>query len=144
MLVTDLPSIIAGMVNAPDAFLSQPVIVTVSPAILSFIGLAGASSVGLTSSLGTVGFSLTDSEPSDDDFSPQPATSSAANSRTILFIAPRFLAQPRRRGQACHRRIEEKQRHRAGSTCLLPWPIWSFLGRRTSILALAPSSHGIR
>ena len=36
MLVTDLPSIIAGMVNAPDAFLSQPVIVTALPLISYF------------------------------------------------------------------------------------------------------------
>ena len=31
MLVTGLPSIVTGIVNAPDAFLSQPVIVTMSP-----------------------------------------------------------------------------------------------------------------
>ena len=91
MLVTALPSIVAGITNLPDVPSSQPVIVTASPVILYFIGLTGASSVGLvsamgssgltsccfsstalTSSLGVVGFSPTDSEPSDDDFSPHP------------------------------------------------------------------------
>ena len=36
MLVTVLPSIVAGMVNAPDAFLSQPVMVTVSSSVSYF------------------------------------------------------------------------------------------------------------
>ena len=36
MLVTGLPSIVAGIVSAPDAFLSQPVIVTESLVILYF------------------------------------------------------------------------------------------------------------
>ena len=71
MLVTGLPSIVAGIVSAPDAFLSQPVIVTESLVILYFkLGSTGASSVGLTSSLGAVGFSLTDSEPTGSFFSP--------------------------------------------------------------------------
>ena len=73
MLVTGLPSIVVGIVSAPDAFLSQPVIVTESLVILYFkLGSTGASSVGLTFSLGAVGFSPTDSEPSDDDSSPHP------------------------------------------------------------------------
>ena len=113
MLVTDLPSIVAGMISAPDAFLSQSVIVTAPPSVSYFKwGLTGASSVGLvsatgssgstsccfsstglTSSLGVVGFSPTDSEPSDDDFSPQPATSSAANSSRAFFIPDTYLPQ---------------------------------------------------
>ena len=82
MLVTGLPLIVGGMVRAPDAFSSQPVIVIESPWASCFNwGLTGASSVGLfsatglsglTSSLGAVGFSPTDSKPSGDDFSPQP------------------------------------------------------------------------
>ena len=52
MLVTVLPSIVAGMVNVPDAFLSQLVIATTSPVILYFIELIGASSTGLTSATG--------------------------------------------------------------------------------------------
>ena len=87
MLVTGLPSMTADMVSVPDAFLSQPVMVTVSSLISYFkLGSTDASSVGLTSSLGAVGFSLADSEPSDDDFSPQPAASSEANSRRAFFI----------------------------------------------------------
>ena len=74
--------IVGGMVRAPDALSSQPVIVTESLWGSYFKwGLTGVSSVGLvsatglsalTSSLGPVGFSPTDSKPSDDDFSPQP------------------------------------------------------------------------
>ena len=73
--------IVGGMVRAPDALSSQPVIVTESPWASCFKwGLTGASSVGLvsatglsglTSSLGAVGFTLVDFEPSGDDFSPQ-------------------------------------------------------------------------
>ena len=47
MLVTGLFSIVTGIINAPDTFLSQPVIVAASPTI-SYVN---------------------DSEPSDDDFS---------------------------------------------------------------------------
>ena len=36
MLVTGLPSIVAGMISAPDAFLSQPVMVTASPSASYF------------------------------------------------------------------------------------------------------------
>ena len=69
--MTGLPSIVEGMVNAPDAFLSQPVIVTESLVILYFKwGLTDTASAGLTSSLGAVGFLLTDSEPTDSFFSP--------------------------------------------------------------------------
>jgi len=87
MLVTGLPSIVAGMVSAPDAFLPQPVIVTESLVILYFkLGSTGASSVGLTSSLGAVGFSPTDSEPSDDDFSPHPMRSRQLSSGISFFM----------------------------------------------------------
>ncbi len=48
----------------------------------------GLSLEGFTLSLGAVGFPLDESEPSDEGFSPHPTTSSAANSRTIPFIAP--------------------------------------------------------
>ena len=44
MGVTDLPSMDAGMVNAPDAFLSQPVIVIASPLISYFKLVTGTSS----------------------------------------------------------------------------------------------------
>ena len=81
MLVTGLPSIVTGIINAPDAFLSQPVIVAVSPWIsYSKLGLkdtaaAGSfpamGSSGSTSSLVAVWFSLGDRESSGDDFSPQ-------------------------------------------------------------------------
>ena len=45
MLVTGLPSMVAGMVNAPDAFLSHPVMVTV-PSLISYfkLGLTGTAS----------------------------------------------------------------------------------------------------
>ena len=84
MLVTGLPSIVVGIVKAPDAFLSQPVIVTESLVILYFkLGSTGASSVGLTSSLGVVGFSLTDSEPTGSFFSPpHPPRSRGSETRT--------------------------------------------------------------
>ena len=36
MPVTVFPSILAGMIRSPDAFVSQPVIVTSSPSILYF------------------------------------------------------------------------------------------------------------
>ena len=109
MLVTGLPSIVAGMANAPNASLSQRVMVTASPLISYFkwgltdtasAGLVSAtdslgstsccfSSTGFTSSLGAVGFSLADSEPSDDDFSPHPPRSRGSvtdNSRTGLIM----------------------------------------------------------
>jgi hypothetical protein len=44
MLVTDLPSIAVGMISAPDAFISQPVVVTASPLISYFkLGSTGAA-----------------------------------------------------------------------------------------------------
>ena len=62
MLVTGLPSIVAGIVSAPDAFLSQPVIVTSSSLISYFkFGLIGISSTGLVSTT--------------DSFSPHPPRS---------------------------------------------------------------------
>ena len=98
----------AGMISAPDAFLSQPVIVTASPSVSYFkwgltdtasVGLVSAtgssgltsccfSSTGLTSSLGGVGFSLADSEPSDDDFFPHPPNRRGSDTdkrRTVLM-----------------------------------------------------------
>ncbi len=57
--MTGLPSIVAGMVNVPDAFLSQPVMVTVSSIISYFkLSLTGVPSAGLVSTTGsTVVFS---------------------------------------------------------------------------------------
>ena len=82
ILVTDLPSMVAGMISAPDAFSLQPVMVTASPLISYFkLGLTGTASAGLVSaagssglpsSLGAIGFSWVDSDSSGDDFSPQP------------------------------------------------------------------------
>ena len=50
MLVTGLPSIMAGIISSSDAFLSQSVIVTVSPLISYFkLGLTDTASGGLAS-----------------------------------------------------------------------------------------------
>ena len=50
--MTVLPSIVAGMVSSPDAFLSQPVIITVPSLILYFkLGLRGISLTALVSAL---------------------------------------------------------------------------------------------
>ena len=50
ILVTGLPSMIAGIISSPDAFLLQPVIVTVSPLISYFkLGLTDTASGGLAS-----------------------------------------------------------------------------------------------
>ena len=50
MVVTVFPLIVAGMIRCPDAFLSQPVIVTVSPLITYFkLGLTDTASGGLAS-----------------------------------------------------------------------------------------------
>ena len=78
MLVTVLPSIVAGMISAPDAFLSQPVMVTALPSVSYLKGaLTDTASVGIVSAT--------------DSFSPQPATSSAANSSRAFFIAKSYL-----------------------------------------------------
>ena len=54
MSVTDFPLMVAGMISAPDAFLSQPVMVAASPLISYFkLGLTGTSSTGLTSAPGS-------------------------------------------------------------------------------------------
>ncbi len=59
ILVTVLPSNVAGITNLPDAPSLQPVIVTASPLISYFkLGLTGAPSVGLGKATGsTVAFS---------------------------------------------------------------------------------------
>ena len=50
MLVTGFPSIMADIISSPDAFLSQPLIVTVSPSITYFkLGLTDTASGGLVS-----------------------------------------------------------------------------------------------
>ena len=50
MLVTVLPSMIAGIISSPDASLAQPVIVTASPLISYFkLGLTDTASGGLVS-----------------------------------------------------------------------------------------------
>ena len=51
ILVTGFPSIMAGIISSPDAFLSQPVIVTASPSITYFkLGFStDTASVGLVS-----------------------------------------------------------------------------------------------
>ena len=51
------------------------------------------SGEGAALSFDAGGFSLADSEPSDDAFSPQPATSSAANSSRAFFIPDTYLSQ---------------------------------------------------
>ena len=59
MLVTGFPLIVAGMIKWPDAFLSQPVIVTVSPMITYFkLGLTDTASDGLVSVAASSGESL--------------------------------------------------------------------------------------
>ena len=59
MLVTGFPLIVAGMIKWPDAFLSQPVIVTVSPMITYFkLGLTDITSGGLASEAVSSGESL--------------------------------------------------------------------------------------
>jgi hypothetical protein len=59
MVVTVFPLIVAGMIRCPDAFLSQPVIVTVSPLITYFkLGLTDIASGGLTSGAASLGGSL--------------------------------------------------------------------------------------
>ena len=59
MLVTGFPLIVAGMIKWPDAFLSQPVIVTVSPMITYFkLGLTDTASDGLGSVAASSGESL--------------------------------------------------------------------------------------
>ena len=85
MLVTGFPSMVAGIINAPNAFLSQPVMVTTSSPVSYFkwgltdtdsAGIVSATgSSGLTSSLSAVWFTLVDFEPSGDDFSPHPPRS---------------------------------------------------------------------
>ena len=56
MLVTGFPLIVAGMIKWPDAFLSQPVIVTVSPMITYFkLGLTDTASGGLVSVVASLG-----------------------------------------------------------------------------------------
>ena len=92
MLATGLPSIVTGIINAPVAFLSQPVIVAVSPWIsypklgLTDTVAAGSfpamGSSGSTSSLVAAWFSLGDSESSGDDFSPHPQAEQEAVTRT--------------------------------------------------------------
>ena len=52
MLVTGLPSMFAGIISSPDAFLSHSVIVTASPSISYFeLGLTDTASGGLVSLL---------------------------------------------------------------------------------------------
>ena len=59
ILVTGLPSIMAGIISSPDAFLSQPVIVTTSPSILYFkLGLPDTASGALVSEAASLGESL--------------------------------------------------------------------------------------
>ena len=76
ILVTGLPSMVAGMVNAPDAFLSHPVMVTV-PSLISYfkLGLRGTSSTGLVSATG---------------FSPHPTARMviAINSKFFIALTP--------------------------------------------------------
>ena len=56
MLVTDLPSMATGMISAPDAFSSQPVIVIASPTVSYLKGpLTDTASVGLVSATGSSG-----------------------------------------------------------------------------------------
>ena len=63
ILVTGLPSIMAGIISSPDAFLSQPVIVTVSPSITYFkLGFSTD-----TASVGLVSESAFPSKPSKGD-----------------------------------------------------------------------------
>ena len=81
MLVTGLFSIVTGIINAPDTFLSQPVIVAASPTI-SYVN---------------------DSEPSDDDFSPQLPTRRGRGIDNILdtsFIGCWFVTTTKR--EPCH------------------------------------------
>ncbi len=59
MLVTGLPSIMVAIISSPDAFLSEPVIVTTSPSILYFkLGLTDTASGGLVSEAASLGESL--------------------------------------------------------------------------------------
>ena len=59
MLVTGLPSMFAGIISSPDAFLSQPVIVTASPLIPYFkLGLTDTASGGLVPEAVSSGESL--------------------------------------------------------------------------------------
>ena len=59
MLVTVLPSMFAGIISSPDAFLSQPVIVTASPLIPYFkLGLTDTASGGLVPEAVSSGESL--------------------------------------------------------------------------------------
>ena len=85
MLVTGLPSMVAGMVNAPDAFLSHPVMVTV-PSLISYfkLGFNGISSSVLASSLTSCCFSsicldsatgFSGLTSATDSFSPHPPRS---------------------------------------------------------------------
>ena len=56
MLVTGLPSMIAGIISSPDASSAQPVIVTASPLISYFkLGLTDTASGGLASEEATSG-----------------------------------------------------------------------------------------
>ena len=56
ILVTVLPSIVAGITSLPDALSSHPVMVTVPSLILYFkLGLRGTSSTGLVSATGSSG-----------------------------------------------------------------------------------------
>jgi hypothetical protein len=56
MVVTVFPLIVAGMIRCPDAFLSQPVIVTVSPLITYFkLGLTDITSGDLVSEAASLG-----------------------------------------------------------------------------------------
>ena len=167
MLVTGLPSMVSGMVNAPDAFLSQPVMVTASPSVSYFkwgltdtasAGLVSAtgssgltsccfSSTGLTSSLGAVGFSLTDSEPSDDDFSPHPPISRGRDTdkRRIALMGSGLLMLLQ--GGLPPRGIENSSRFRRPDQARrrsLKWGLemWESDGRITKILAENPPKTG--
>ena len=56
MLVTDLPSMAAGMISSPEARVLKAVMVTASPLILYFkLGLRGTSSTVLVSATGSSG-----------------------------------------------------------------------------------------
>ena len=76
MLMTGLPSIVAGITSLPDAPSSHPVMVT-APSLISYfkLELRGSSSTGLTSSLTSCCFSstgLVSATGSTATFSPHP------------------------------------------------------------------------
>ena len=74
----------AGMVSAPEA--SQPEIVTVSPAILDFIGITGASFAGLTSATDSWGPHPPRSR--DRDYLPKQDRSHHENNACSLTVRP--------------------------------------------------------